>query len=337
MKNITFLTFSVFLCSFDLQAEYPYKTFNSSYVDKEETVKIIEERTPTKSQDGVGICYGFTATRLLETHRCRELKLDCSDPNEALSTLDVSSYAMMDKKSLQMFGYAYTVLYYIYNGQNSIAKESCIQFSTLLHKKFFSKSEQVGWEYLISNWKDYRDNKVKNKSNDCVSCVAQKIKKEMVGLKTSIEQIAKALESNSQEEFLEKAVIPTECLEEAKIAKIPPFSPKKYPEANLPNTDLKNVVTTLLNAGTPLEMAICHIPEEEDECKDGAGHSVALYGIKEICKKNDCKTVVKVINSFGESWQQSHNDGWIDLDTLVESSKRLRNKDENISWIERFK
>lgn len=337
MKRIYILTLILFCTSFNLKAEYPYEVLGSSYVDKEGTVTLIKEVTPTKAQDGVGICYGFSSTSLLESYRCRELKLDCSNTNEFLSTLDVTSNALPEKKALQVIGNAYYVLSNIEKGKNNIARESCVQFSTLLHKKFFyADSEKWGWEYLLNAWRDYKEKKdAKNKSVDCVSCVAQKIKNKMVGLKTSVEQIANALESASSEEFLSKAVIPFECLEENRLAQIPRYVTKRFPDsATLPNTEFKNTITRILKAEIPLEIGICTKLEDPTKCEYGQGHSVTLFGIKEVCKKDQCKTVVKVKNSWGESWQKSHNDGWVDLDALVESSKIFRTY-ENITWIEK--
>ena len=71
--------------------EYPYETLEPSFQNSGE-IKTISPNSPIKAQDDIGICYGFSATSLLENYRCKELNLDCSDPKNFISTLDVTSY-----------------------------------------------------------------------------------------------------------------------------------------------------------------------------------------------------------------------------------------------------
>src|SRR4051812_39031710 len=96
LQLFLFLTFIGFQVN---ASEYPYVVLPKSFIDVPGSIKEILPVTPSRSQDGLGICYGFSATSLLEHYRCRELKLDCSNPSEFLSTLDVTSYLTKDKRA----------------------------------------------------------------------------------------------------------------------------------------------------------------------------------------------------------------------------------------------
>lgn len=44
--------------------------------------------------------------------------------------------------------------------------------------------------------------------------------------------------------------------------------------------------------------------------------------------------MVRVKNSYGWSWQQQNNDGWVDLSTLTKASMNLQ-ANQNITWLTR--
>ncbi len=320
--------------------EYPYATVDKSFSDKEGTIVEVLESTPIKTQDGIGVCYGFSTTSLLETYRCKELKLDCSNPKEMLSTFDVTSYYGRDSKSLSEGGNITPLLKKLLKANpRSVTREECIPFSSLAHqindkKKVIKRNEGKGWDYLIAKWNEYKGNG--KKTNDCVTCLANDIKNTLVNLKTPADQIANAFTTaTDMEEFLYMSILPKECLQEANQAAIPEFKINFYPDGLSDTTDemLANKVSEILNSGTPLEIGICADKSYTPHCDDKEGHSIALYGIKEVCNKfGECRKVVKVKNSYGKSWQDKNNGGWIDLKELVKSSNSLQSF-QNITWI----
>ena len=323
---------------------YPYNPLDKSYTDKPGSLVEVQESTPIKSQDGIAFCYGFSATSLLETYRCREMNLNCSDPHEALSSFDVTSYYGEKNNALIENGEAYSVLKKISEtNPRSIAREECIPFSSLVHqfvddlggsKRIHKRNENKGLNYLIGKWIDYKGNG--KTSNDCVACLAKDIKTTLGNLKTPDDQIKKAFSTAIDvEDFLYKVILPQECLDEQNKAVIPPFKVESYPEGTDIATDdmLENKIVDLLKNKIPLEIGFCNDDAYTPNCEDGNGHSVALYGIKEVCNKsNECRKMVKIKNSYGKSWMEKNNDGWIDLKELVRSSNSFLNS-QNISWI----
>lgn len=319
-------------------AELPYKTIGPGYVLKG-TETIVEPSTPIKSQDGIGVCYGFSATSLLESYRCRELNLNCSDPHEFLSTLDVTSY--FERERLKEGGNTFRIFSNLESGRKKIAREECIQFATLVHqmadsKNHMIKDEKRGWIFLTKKWNEYKGIG-DSKRNDCVSCLANTIKATLVNIQTPADQIKNAfLDAHTLEEFLYKALLPTQCLQDSRMASIPPFVAKIYPGFNttVSESELTNKIEVLLKNKIPIEMGIC--TDSSRPCRENFGHSIALYGFKEVrsTTTNEIKKLVKVKNSYGMSWQNQNNDGWVDLATLVEAS-RAQSEHENISWIQK--
>lgn len=338
-----FIGFNFFIL-FLFQAEaslYPYETLDSSY--KDNTVPIeITPSTPVKAQDGIGLCYGFSTTSLLENYRCRELNLNCSDPHEFLSSLDVTSY--YERKSLIEGGNAYRILSNLQSSKRKVAKEECVQFSALVHQMTDYKNntysnEKVGWSFLIKKWNEFKGLGKDVVRNDCVGCMADEIKKTLPNIQTPMDQLKDAFTSaHTMEEFLYKTILPSQCLDENKMANIPEFVTRTYPGFN-DKVDAEGIakkIESLLLSNIPVEIGICTQKDFNEKCMENNGHSIALFGIKEVCShsKNDCRTMVKVKNSYGNSWQLQNNGGWIDLQSLAESSILLE-KNNNISWIEK--
>lgn len=338
MKLITFIA-SILFFNQIVHAEFPYETLDSTYTSNG-IIKEIFPSTPVKSQDGVGLCYGFAATSLLEHYRCKELDIPCTDSKDILSSLDVTSYEEnRSEKILKEGGMPSFILHNIANSNRKLAREECASFSSLIHEIIFEnkkyKSEKIGWDFLSQGWNNFKSRKIQGKSNDCITCMADNIKAALVNIKTPSEQIKEALDkSNSAEEFLFRTLLPVHCLQEKETLEIPPFVVKTFPTFRDPQDDqsLQNKVMSLLNSGTPLEINICSNKNKED-C---GGHAVTLFGLKEVCSKvhKDCKKMVKVKNSYGNSWQQQTNDGWVELKTLIESSINY-NRGNNLVWIEK--
>ncbi len=330
----------ILLCSFSALAEYPYKEVEAGYSDKPGSIVEVSPSTPIKSQDGLGLCYGFSATSLLEHHRCKEKGSSCQSPSDFLSTLDVSSY--YGHKRLTIGGDTNKIFMNIEGSKLRIAKEECIQFSTLIHQLSYEtgtkNEENGGWLFLVERWNEYRGLGKFNKRNDCVSCLADSIKSTLVNVQTPKDQIRDAFQSaNNLEEFLYKTIMPAQCLLESRMAEIPPFKAKTFPtyKDTLSIESLSKKVESILLSGLPLEMGICGMILGNGKCHETSGHSIALFGVKEVCNRNgQCHTMVKVKNSYGQSWQNQNSEGWLELKTLAESSMVL-GKHNNINWIEK--
>lgn len=311
----------------------PYNTLDKTYIDTQGSMHEVAEVSPAKTQDGVGICYGFTSTGLLETYRCQNLNLDCNNPNERLSSFDVTSYySSNDTRGIEEGGDSYHLLKELSLSSRRIAREECIPFSSIVHQK---GNEKKGFLFLISKWNEYKG--IKTKQNDCVECLVSGIKSTLVNMKTPADQLKAAfIDSKNVEEFLYKSILPAECLDEKMAANVPPFEVYTYPNSGEVFNDnvFRKKIEGLLLSKTPLEFAICSDKNYTSDCKGQRGHSIILYGIKEVCSKvkKECRTMVRVKNSFGKNWDSMTNNGWVDFKTLRESSLSFYNY-FNMTWI----
>lgn len=328
-----------FISSWAMSQDYPYVVAPVGYAEASGTKTVITTSSPIKSQDGLGLCYGFSATSLLEHYRCQELKLNCSDPKETLSSLDVTSY--LQREELEEGGDSFSVLNHIANSKLKIAREECVKYSDLVYQvsdpstSMYYRDEKTGWNLLVEKWKEYKglDGKPRN---DCVDCLVNSIKKEL-SIQTPAQQLKDAFTSaRSLENFMYKSLLPKQCLDESRMASIPKFVPKNFPLYNeTRNADaLNRKVQSLLLSNIPVEMGICTLKGSDGKCVAGNAHSIALFGIKQVCRGSDCKIMVQVKNSYGNSWQISNDNGWLELDSLVEASITLGGY-RLISWIER--
>jgi hypothetical protein len=326
--------------SINIFSEYPYETIGETFSEDREMFEV-KNMTPTKSQDGIGVCYGFSSTSLLENYRCRELKLNCLDKKEQLSSLDVTSYYLdTHSRQIKEAGNSSTLLNNFKRSKKKLAFEECANFSSLLHQSNQNgiSNEKEGFNLLIKAWnkfKGYAD----EKKSDCVSCLVQELKAKLKNLKTPDEQIKNAFyNSESLENFIYNATLPLECLDQNKMASVPDFDVNRFPRfGSTPSlVELKNKIEQVLLNDIPIEISICTANISSGECPDGEGHSTTLFGVKEACDPgtNNCKTLVRIKNSYGWGWQRDHNNGWVDLDTLAQASMNL-DTHSNITWLQK--
>lgn len=341
-QNLFIVFFLLFnLVNSKVWAEYPYEFSQSNYRDSGAVTEVTPS-TPIKAQDGIGLCYGFSATSLLEHYRCSQNNSNCSESSDLISSLDVTSY--YQNKALKEGGDSSRLLENFSRSKRKVAKEECIRFSALVHQvtdsnKFTYKDEKRGWVFLTKKWNEFRGIGPDVKKNDCISCLADEIKSTLVNIETPIDQLKDAFQTaGTLEEFLYKSLLPKSCLQESNMLTVPEYKTKTFPNyshrGEVSPQELTAKITSILEANIPVEMSICTMKTFEGTCSPNSGHSIAVFGIKEVCNFNDCKKMVKVKNSYGTSWQNQNNNGWLDLDTLIESSQ-LMGKNNNITWLEK--
>jgi hypothetical protein len=334
-----FFSILLFNLSNSVWAEFPYETLTDQFTNTDsKSFHELSNLPPIKSQDGIGLCYGFAATTILEYYRCRELVLSCKQSENALSTLDVSSYNSTNK-ALKEGGDSYAILDHLKKSNRKIAAESCVPFSSLVHQ-FSSNNksnEKYGWNILVETWKKFKKLQSENyNSNNLISC-SNNIKANITNLDTNEDQINNALKTaNSLESFLYQVLLPKKCLDDQIKLEIPPFETNRYPLSSI-DFDKKKIaekIEQVLLNDIPLVLNICGDPAIDNKCPENSGHALTLTGIKESCDANNsnCKTFVKVNNSYGNTWQLNNNNGWVDLESLLNTSEVFQ-KFNVISWI----
>jgi hypothetical protein len=334
LKKIIFLSLFFNFCSIS-HAKFPYDLPYDINKLVFKDIITVSNMPPVKSQDGVGLCYSFTATNLLENFRCNELKLDCNDKSQQISILDTASFydpkmENLNSRKIKEIAATRDILLNINKFKPKLAKEECVSFSFLVYEissnqRILSSNEKNGWNYLVQAWTHFREQKQYNSEN-LLACTANNIKNELLNLSTSKNQIIDALKTASNlEQFLFKTILPSECLLDKNLLYIPDFEVKHATAFSDTPTELEQFKEQLkfeIGHNIPVEITICNTELVNNKCPHGRNHSVVLNGIKQACEPNfkGCKTMVKIQNSFGQRWQELNNDGWADLETIINAN-----------------
>ncbi|WII73878.1 hypothetical protein QJS83_08305 [Bdellovibrio sp. 22V] len=307
------------------------------------------------SQDGLGICYAFVAATQLQAEYCRVLRKDCSKlPDEELfSPLDIarikdsgnikpeearlrSSYAGLNTES---GGDPHNAAIIAGLVVQETANEACISLDKVL-SKMNSRGETIEaqaamWERMKKHYLNYQKNK---KCADCLSDIYATAKSDIdenLSLTTSNEEILKAFGEDSYEKFLDQLLGANKCRRATQLAfmenadsleyKFYPEDekdPKKLKDAFSPDK-FKGKIKEVLKTGRPLSLgALCVGAESAQNCKPQNSHAVVISGYRQICNQaGKCRESLRVVNSWGKSWQDQNDGGWVDADTLISSIK----------------
>lgn len=88
-----------------------------------------------------------------------------------------------------------------------------------------------------------------------------------------------------------------------------------------------DVIGGKLGNDTPLLASVCLAEKVALTGKCSDGHILAINGLKTVCSNTRCDAYLKVLNTWGPSWQQAKSDGWLDAKTFYDYVERL-------SWLE---
>lgn len=224
------------------------------------------------------------------------------------------------------------------------ANESCISLDRILSKMQqrgqTEEAQAAMWDRLKKSYSDYQGNK------GCSSCLSQIYAtavhdiNENLNLKTSNEEILKAFGQDSYAKFLDELLGGSKCKESKQFAFFENAKNVKYemfPEPDekdvrkikepVTPSQFKNKVKEVLKTGRPLSLGnICLGTEPASDCKPQNHHAVVIAGYREVCNSSGkCREAFKVINSWGKSWQDQNDGGWVDADTLIAHTKMQPN------------
>ena len=240
---------------------------------------------------------------------------------------------------------------------------------TLVHfgdGKLLEEAQKKSWRKL----KDMYDTKCEQCNLDFATTAATKIAEDF-NIKKTNKEILEAFGQETYEKFLDQLLIPNECRrlgQQVFLDDIESLDIKSFPENPLKISNEKEnlaIIKDVLSKKIPLLVnnvclgadfdikatqektasIISKGPKSkatsgntvggsgEEETCSGA-HSVVISGYRKVCKKensNDCRESLKIENSWGETWQKAHNDGWVDAKSFLDRTAYLG---QNLLWIE---
>jgi len=319
-----------------------YQTVGTRYKEVGQSV-VIKNMPAYRTQDGLGLCYAAATTTLLDHFYCKEKKIDCKSRSndERISLLSVAGHNSYLGDEIHVGGRPAKILNNIKNKilnnkKPFILKEKCAPYESLMLEHYAyrdrngmaqtAREQAAGWYFL----KNIFDNKYKNRDRNTLACTI----KEKLKINKSLESIIKTLDAFIFENFVYQVLIDKGCLsQESSYIDIPLFENKNYPDHDKEKSvnytlGIEKLNNLLLNK-IPVQVNICanYVVEGETAKKNEimgdacSGHAVVVSGMKKVCRnKNDCKTLIKIHNSYGKDWQDNHNEGWVDAEPILKAS-----------------
>jgi len=308
------------------------------------------------SQDGLGICYAHVAATMMQAENCRYLKKNCAQlpESELFSPLDLSRiHRPEDGGEISTSRSSYQGLYIEGGDAHDVAiigalatrksaNEECLSLDRIL-SKMNTRGETVEsqtqlWSRLKQQYDQAKkDAKAQSGCDECVNNVyttaAEKNISEVeknLNIKVDNVKLAKAFANETFSKFLDDLLGASACRKPSQMVYFENADNLKYDrypsEGQNPSLDdMAKKVKEVLGTGRPVALAnICLGNEDAKSCKPEHLHAVVIAGYREICKKNnpkDCRHAFKVVNSWGKSWQDEFEGGWVDAKTLIAHTK----------------
>lgn len=367
MKSISIIL--LFICmQSQAQQVFGFKQIPPEFNNPKEPY-LVKNMPEIKSQDSIGICYSFSASTILEHSLCKEYKVDCKSP-EAIekyrpSTLALCKYATdakaidasnansYPKKIDDLNSFGADILKNVLS-IGKVSKESCAPFDKFVAKEKNPKA-QASIEEAI--WRHFRLSfeQMAKQFKGCEECAlkdiaAQKQAEDMIqkfSLKTTNQEVLKAFASASYEEFLYRVLVPEACTTKPSN-RITVLSQtrnlRKWPDSSTPVADynkaIEQIKENLKNDRPIMVDRFCTLQAVTKDCKsyspngsEPGSHSFVISGYRSMCNAagDKCYDSVKVHNSWGQSWQDQNNDGWVDARTLID---RTQYQFGSLAWFE---
>lgn len=354
-----------------IQAEAFTIEKNLVHIDKKNSQEV-ENMPAIWSQDTVGSCFGCASSTIVQKFLCDsddELKgIPCNSTprNKTISQFGLVAWADTNEKRISANrsenglvdtkdpgNHTNLRLYHerskFSSGSNALRDsvdafefmpESCFPFDQLV-SKYGSKDSSLFKKAFERTQALYTrmKSKTEGESLHCEDCLKQ-LKTDFNTNKFSSESFASAMSKESFSEFLHELIF-YKC-EPITSNKRPIY--KQFPPGKGETAD-KNLVLEkikeIINKKKPLLISsICLEYEAGGKtCKNS--HDTVVSGYRRACPTEDltspnCKNQIKLHNCWGQDWQDSNNDGWVDADLLIKNMNEGKTYIDSgdLSWLE---
>lgn len=337
-------------------AAFGLNPFGPEFKAQTDTQLQVVNMPKVRSQDTVGLCYSFVASTLIDEANCKYKNIsDCSNvpDQDKISPLDMSRFSRKlpsDSDQKDRFSYeglqeGGSAAFALYNGAfeaKSIVRESCAPFDQVVSKISDAgkarEIEQAMWEKFKNSYESYRNKKV-----ECEQCALEYATatanemKQNFNLKVSNEEILKAFAEDSYGKFLDKILIPESCWTPKNTTGLKgPWKMEVYPDQKSGKSNYAKTIAKIkevLQNKRPISFGFCTETPLKVKSQDGCGkimksgvqtsegHAVVIKGYRRVCNsKNQCYDALQIQNSWGQSWQDANDDGWVDAKELLDRS-----------------
>jgi len=334
------------------QNEFPsIKVVDHSYVIQPNSTILVSNIPPLRAQGALGICYAHAAATLMEAEDCKIQNIkDCKKINDkdryaAMGLAEFGGPVLNGNDSpftyeIREGGSIGMVTQRIALDIGYSASESCLSYEKIF--KFIPNvANQLNTlQYLNKIYEDFKKHCLNCKSEDYekpeYKKVAQRLKNKIYdelklnitdyGQPRSDQNIWNAFTTESYEKFLYELLKDKQCNRMANVAVFMAHgkvSVQFYPIDDKVKGNYNESIATIkkvLLLGRPIGLSnICIDETPRKDCSNY--HALVINGYRKTCNnKNQCIDAVKVINTWGQKWQDDHDDGWLNAKLLLDSS-----------------
>jgi hypothetical protein len=286
---------------------------------------------PARSQGGLPVCYGITAWYAFMQFQCKQSGADC----KSLSVDQIfihHDWCVVDKELHEKYGRTYNKVAVLHrwwcleslsnlSGEDELWAESPAE---RIFQKFGGNNRKMynAFEALRTQFFD----KNKSEGKICMTCLLDTLRNDF-DLKSDQASAQQALNENVFDKFLFDLFVKG-CKKKVSIGE---FSLGGWPNMSETRSyeGFINRLTDLLKRNTPVLVDICLDQKNVSGIQCKSGHAVVIAGYRKVCNGSKCTDYLKVINSWGESWQKQNSDGWVDGRNLYEYME----VDSGMGWI----
>lgn len=299
------------------QDSMPYKIKEKGFAAICDNSKLeLKNLPPVRDQGRFGLCYAHSSILLLEYLRCGKTPNPTDCYNNKGSVLHLSRFHnTVSENKIKIGGDPRSVLTR-FREQKKLATESCAEYDDWkkldqLYKKERAElkvpreyKDEVDFFYYIS----MRMKQNTATQND-LNCWANDLQK--AGVNQNLQDIMSILSRGKDftwQELRYQLLVPKSCM--GSMIQYPDYEIHSYPKYKEEKTfkGFRDFVYNALSQGLPVEASF-------KSSADGY-HSATIVGQRHVCDSSRCEYQFRIQNSYGRSWQDNFDDGWVNAEHL---------------------
>lgn len=340
------LFFSTVIYAFEAWAYNPYQSKKSSYFLEKSVFNISLQGLPkVENQRNLGFCYAFSARTLLEHYHCKENRSNCMElaEDQKFSVLDIASYDYNIPVRLSSGGSVNSILGNILRSKKLMAVESCAPYKVLDYKFTTQWLDGVkttnsnnltgvlgGWEFLAHYFRTYRE------SNRPEKELAMEYLVQSLNLEQAPENLVEVLSTDYDlDDFHFHSLVPKHCREDSSAREVLDYSKGKFPKnfkTKYTSEQVLEQMYLLLVNNIPFNINFCSSKTKNKQSgkMECTYHGSVIKGLKKVCTHaGKCEFLIQFHNSYGRSWQDSHDQGWVRLRPIINNMRKTL----AINWV----